>query len=519
MATGIQTGLRRGARTTSNDTAKADVWTRVATFYRGLSRGAVMSAIGAAFVMLLGAAALGARNHHTGYVDLYPVKLAAHEVPEISRALLAAGIEHETTPSSDGILLARQDRSHARSLLTGLQLPRHRVLTAEEAKADFARGAAEKREQAQRLLEGEITLALREVEGIRDARVKIAVPEKTYFQDRLATTASVTLTTEPGAQFNAATIKGISSMVAFSVPGLVPEKVVLLDTSGRELSAMLTSGANPSAQGAHFEVLANEETRRQKALQQVLDAAYPGRTRAVVALEMDFSEAEKRLYTPGAAEDRGMVKDSFQLVTEMLEGTGGSQTSKGDKNYDSHKESVKYRYMENYYASLTKHARVVRTSAAVMADGFTPAEAAALKETVRGVLGMRDEQGDFVNVNSSPWDHELANDPAPLPLPEAGGSSAFSGLGVLGLLLGQGVLLCGLGAVVLYHSRRRPVPGPLGATAGVASIKGIVDPRGGKVGETVMDFPTSVSRNETLAGIVKERPAQVADLLRSTWLS
>lgn len=475
-----------------------------------------MGLLGGVFVLTLLAAGLGVRNHHTGYVDLYPVKLAAHELPDISRALLAAGIEHEVTPNSDGVLLSRQDRTQARSLLASLQLPRHRVLTPEEAKNDLVRGAAEKRLQAQQILEGELTMALREIDGIRDARVKIAVPERNYFNNEQATTASVALTVEPGAQFNAAAIQGISSMIAFSVPGLTADKVVLVDNTGRDLMAAMR-GPDGLALGAHFEVLAKEEARRQLAVQDAMDAAFPGRTKVVVALEMDFSEAERRIYTPGDAEDRGLVKAEVQLASEVLAGTGGS---KGDKNYDNHKEAVRYKYTENYYANLIKHARVVRTTAGVMADGFSPDEAEKLKETVIGILGMRSEQGDFVYVNTSPWDRDINPEPAALPAPVVDSPSNFSSLGLIGLLLGQGVLLFGLAGVVLFATRRHSKAGVLGGTPASAAVTGIVDHRQTKIGETILESPlTSVQRSQMLEGIVKDRPAQVADLLRSTWLS
>lgn len=521
MATGIQTGIRRGTRNAMTEEKPLSLPAKIAAFFRGLSSKVVMGLIGGAFLLLVVAAGLGVRNHHTGYVDLYPAKLAAHEVPEISRALVDNGIEHETTPKSDGILLARQDRVRARLLLASMQLPLHRVLTPDEAKTDLVRGAAEKKMLAQRILEGEITMALRGVEGVRDARVNLAIPEQRFFNNGESTTASVALTLKPGAQLNASSIRGLSSLVAFSVPGLIPEKVVIVDSSGRELTAKLTH-ADELIQGAHFEVLAAEEMRRQRQLQDAMDAIYPGRTKVVVALEMDFSQAEKRLYTPGSEEDRGVVRDSMQLVSEVLEGTNGPRDGKGSKNYDSKKESTKFKYTENYYASLAKHARVERISAAVLADGISKSEANDLRETVHGVLGMQAEEGDYVSINTTPWDHNLSP-AAPLDLtvpPVAEETSFPDGSGWMVLLLGQGVLLCAV-AGGMYFYRRKQGPAAILADSPLRSTVGeIVDHRHTKMGETILESPaTSVQRNEMLAGIVKERPAQVADLLRSTWLS
>lgn len=514
MATGIQTGMRRSARNTVPESQQVGPGGKLLAFFQGLSRRSILALGGGVLLLGLLSIMLGVKQHHVGQVDLYPVKLAAHEVPEISRALLEAGIEHEVSPKADGVLLSRQDRSRARSLLAARQLPRHRVTTAEEFESDLSRGAAEKRLMAQRLLEGEIILALREVDWIHDARVKLAIPERSYRASEQSTTASVTVTTKPGANFDAAAIRGICSMVAFSVPGLTLDNVVLLDQNGHELSRVLGNGFD-GLQAAHFEVMALEESRRQHIVQQMLDTAFPGRTKAVVSLEMDFSQVEKRTYTPGSEEDRGLVKKSMQLVSEVLEGAGADKNS---KNFDSRKESVNYQYMEDYYASLTKHARVVRTSAAVMADGFSSDEVVKLKEAVRGALGLSIEESDAVVINSLPWDRELS--PEVEPLPALVIEQPAAGLGLMELVLGQGLLFLAVTGGVLWLTRQRLQP--VQAIAGSPSLPlgAIVDHRRGKLGQTATESSrTMVSRHEMLEGIVKERPAQVADLLRSTWLS
>lgn len=512
MATGIQTGMRRSARSSAPQSQQTQLGGTLLNFFHGLSRRSIIALAGGVLVLGLVGTAFGLKQHHVAQIDLYPVKLAAHEVPEISMTLLEAGIEHEVTPTSDGILLSRQERSRARSLLAARQLPRHRVMTADEFKSDISRGAAEKRLMAQRLLEGEIVLALREVDGIHDARVKIAIPERSYLASEQPTTASVTITTEPGASFSVAAIKGICSMVAFSVPGLTLDNVVLLDQKGRELSKPVVDDPN-GLQAAHFEVVAREESRRQQIIQQMLDTAFPGRTKVVVSLDMDFSQVEKRTYTPGSEEDRGLVKKSAQLVSEIFEGT-----DKDSKNLESRKESVNYQFIEDYYARLTKHARVVRTSATVMADGFSSDETVKLQEAVRGALGLPSEKSDAIVINPLPWDRELAplEELTPLPIAE----QPVAGLGLMELVLRQGALLLAVAGGVLWVTRQRQRPAPLVATPRSLSLGAIVDHRQSKLGQTLVDSsPTIVSGHAALEGFVKERPAQVADMLRSTWLS
>jgi flagellar M-ring protein FliF len=527
MATGIQTGIRRGSRVSpAVDISKHSVYQRCQSRWGALSRAAKGGIIACAVVLQILLMGLGFYSHQSRYVDLYPTKLQQHEVPEISRVLLEMEIEHEVTPAQDGVLLLSKDRIRARALLASRNLPLHRVVTAEETPASMGRTAAERRALEQRILEGEITLALRDVKGVLDARVKLSVPERSHFSaDDDPTRASITLTTRPGHTFDRAGISGLLHLVAFSVPGLAAENVSLVDSRGFSLSDTVVRNSDGGLQtsGAHFEVRSSEEERLRDKLQQALDIVLPGRTRVVVNLDLDFSTSERRLYTPGSEKDDGMVRDSFQLVTEML-GTEKGETDK--KDFENRKESVNYKYTENYMASLSRHARVELITATVFANGVSAKEAASLEQAVKGSLGLKAERGDFVYIDSTPWDVSML--PAPPAIDTTASMLALdsadrfpNATSLLALLLTQTLLVAGGFAGYLFLSSRRRSGCDIQGSAplGLATT-GIVDHHRSKTGETAQDFGrTGAQTTEMLEGIVRERPNQVADLLRSTWLS
>lgn len=523
MATGIQTGIRRGSRplTAANQSEKTRM-ARCLASWNALSKAAKASIIAAALVLQIGVVGVGLYSNHSALVDLYPTKLNSRDIPEISRALLDMGIEHEVSPSNDSVLLARPDRIRARAGLASRNLPLHSLLTADQVSPDMVRTASERAAVEQRVLESEITLALRDVDGVQDARVKLALPPRRYLSsEQDVTRASVTLQLEPGYQLTRQSIGGLTNLVAFSVPGLSPENVSLLDTRGIELSKMAQRGPEGEATSAHFEVRSAEEARNQEKLQKALDIVMPGRTRVVVNMDLDFSEKEHRLYTPGSEKDDGLVRSSFQLVTEMLDSEkGGNQK----KDFETEKRSENYKFKENYIAWLEKAARVERVSAVIFADGASPEEAAALRETAKGALGMKDSRGDSVFVNTTPWDHTLMETPDPALLPptalDEADTAPLSTRGILGLLALQTVLMAGGVAAFAYAGSRRSAPEVKGLTLTNLRTTAIVDHNFSKTAVTSQEsLRTGPQTTELLENLVRNRSTQVADALRSTWLS
>ena len=522
MATGIQTGIRaRGSRVSAPAPAtRLSAMGAVLGRWNALSRrvkGAIILSLLALQGLLLG---LGVHSRQTGYVDLYPTKLQAEELPEISRALLDMGIEHEATPKEDGILVPRDQRNRARAILASRNLPLNRVLTAEEVTENVARTSSDRKALQQRLLEGEIILSLRDMAGVQDARVKLALPEQRIFSDSDTARASVVITTRTGHEFTREAISGMLHLVAFSVPGLLPENVQLNDQNGQDLSSQIPrdSGGGLQVSGAHFEVAAAQEQRVQEKIQRALDHMFPGRTRVLVNLDLDFSEAEERLYTPGTEQDAGMVKSASQITDESLKGHG-----KDNKDFRNRKESTNYKFSENYKATLQKYSRVRGVSATVFADGISPEQARSLEQSVAGALGLKKNRGDFVFVDTTPWDHVI-QEPAPLPaesllaLDQAEQAPSSSHYGLLALLLAQSTLMAG--GFVYLTTRQRVASGVEMVTPSGLDRSGIVDHARAKTGETLTDMNrTGVRTTELLEGIVRERPNQVADMLRNTWLS
>ncbi|GIU68056.1 hypothetical protein PsB1_2210 [Candidatus Phycosocius spiralis] len=88
-----------------------------------------------------------------------------------------------------------------------------------------------------RALQGELSRTIMMIEGVEDARVHIAMPERTLFRnDRSLTKAAVSLILSKDHPPTPEMVIGIQRLVAASIPDLQTSNVIILDHSGITLS-------------------------------------------------------------------------------------------------------------------------------------------------------------------------------------------------------------------------------------------------------------------------------------------
>jgi flagellar M-ring protein FliF len=111
-------------------------------------------------------------------------------------------------------------------------------------------GATEFLEQVnyRRALEGEIARTISTLSEVASARVHIAMARQSLFASKeQPAKASVVLKLRANRPLAAATVQGITNLVASSVEGLRPESVVIMDGFGRPLMRPHTGGDEPLA--------------------------------------------------------------------------------------------------------------------------------------------------------------------------------------------------------------------------------------------------------------------------------
>ncbi len=171
-----------------------------------------------------------------------------------------------------------------------------------------------------RALEGELQRTIKELDGVVDTRVHLALPEKQLFIDKESPpTASIVLHLRPGYQVNERQVAGIVHLVSSAVEGLKPVNVTVHDAQGELLNTGGTSGPGPQLTGNQVEMQERYERRLETELQRLGDRVLgEGRAAIRVSAELNWDQTEttSETYKPSGPGGKNLPL-SQQSVTEI----------------------------------------------------------------------------------------------------------------------------------------------------------------------------------------------------------
>ncbi len=435
--------------------------------------------------------------------ELYQFALSPVELRDMSRELAAVGIAHDINVQGDNLLVEPSKQEQARLYLRDKGLPRsrpevrRREPSAMQPETDAERLAA---------LQEDLRVNLRQLEGVADASVQIALPPPSYFTgDDKHATACVKLEMQNGHTLTAAQVNGVTAMVSASVNDLAPEDVQIVDQTGR----LLTQKNETVEQDMLSSLQATLELNLTQKAQAMVDHCFgPGHGFAQVTVTMDNSEIEIR--------KKGTDPNSYVVLQRRTEkeeyGSGspddvGAQMSAepgGSRSYRKICEITKGVANESYYVKVERMPRIARVSCAVALD--RSAEAERVRELIKGAIGMDESRGDFLTVQSiaPPM---LAAQESPAPVVPAQAPSQFSGLA-----LGAGFLLAGIAALFAagMAPRRFATHTQMAVRSGPADIRDLV-------GSTIVD-ETSLRSTQRIEDYCRQVPNRAATTLKELWL-
>jgi flagellar M-ring protein FliF len=173
----------------------------------------------------------------------------------------------------------------------------------------------------QRALEGELARSIMTLAEVETARVHLVLAKESLFQTAdEQTKASVILKLKNGRPLSAAAAQGIVNVVASSVKGLTPEKVVLIDYRGKVLSRNEGTDSGLSAQ--QLDVRQKLETELSSKILQILEPATgAGKVRPQVSVVMNFQQVEETIeqYDPqGSVVRSRQTQEERQTRNERL---------------------------------------------------------------------------------------------------------------------------------------------------------------------------------------------------------
>jgi flagellar M-ring protein FliF len=397
----------------------------------------------------------------------------------------------------------------------------------------------------QRALQGELSRTIGQIAGVEQARIHLALPEKSLFKENeKPPTASVVLKMKSARLLNENEVQGIIHLVASSVEGMDPEHITVIDSQGRMLNKPAIADAAGRTAFTMLETQHNYEKSVEERLQSLLDRVVgPGKSAARVNASLDFKNLEKyeERYDPQASvvrsEQRSEQKDSATSIT-MPSGVPGVQSNLGKSPLPApvpaggskNDETKNYEISRSTSRIVEPAGSLTKISVAILVDGryekmatkkggsatlkYVPRTADELQKIealVKGAVGFNPTRGDQVTVANIPF-QEAAADGG-----EGGGSSWWEAP-IFSTLLKN--LLIVLGFFALIFLVLRPMLNMLGTykPAGRKSFEGIELTDGELDGQKQQALLAMSKVNHLeLIENVKKDPYQTAQVLQS-WL-
>lgn len=283
-----------------------------------------------------------------------------------------------------------------------------------------------------RALQGELTRTIRQLEEVQQARVHIAIPERTIFTEKEEKpTASVVLWLKPGRVLSQGQIGGIVHLVSSSVEGLQPRNVTVIDNMGNLLSKALEndiSGIAVDTRQREYQKSLDRyfENRLQSMLEGIV-----GRGNAIVrvATSLDFTQVEKteERFDPDAIAIRTEQRTQERTVGAAPGGIPGVLTNQPGEppmqavgtqpSSERQSEKIHYEISRTVSRIIQPRGEIRNISVAVLVDGTYKKENEKMvyvprseedirryREIIMAAIGYNEDRGDRVIIESVPFE-------------------------------------------------------------------------------------------------------------------
>ena len=413
--------------------------------------------VGVAAAVALGVAVvLWSRGPNYG---LLYAGLEQKDAAAVTQALQASNTPYTLGADGNSIMVPAADLAAIRLKLAAQGLPQGSAATNATPAADSPFGMSDlaERTRYQQMLETDLGSTIAGLQSVRAARVHLALPKPSAFiRDNKEASASVLVTLYPGRQLDASQVAAIVHLVASSVPNLDPKQVSVVDQAGQLLTT--TDPGSATAIGDTRLRLATriENTYAQRIEELLTPLVGPGKVRAQVYADLDFSETEKATETfdhehpalrseqtnteqhtgeagegavPGALSNQppnavaqptaakpAAGKNGAGKTAATAQSSGPSEsTSSATRNYEldrtiSHVSDPAGRLARLTVAVVVDNKSVAGDKGGSKSVPFTPQELEHLTTLARNAVGYNEARGDSVSVINQPFHQDPGTD-------------------------------------------------------------------------------------------------------------
>lgn len=285
----------------------------------------------------------------------------------------------------------------------------------------------------QRALQGELARTIQSLSEIVESRVHLVIPDPTPFlEEKKASSASIVLKLEPGAQLGKNQIRGIAYLVATSVEDLSTTDITIIDGRGN----ILFGGDGQS--GSFFLTSTQLEVKREveqylanKIYSLLTPLVGPNKVVARVNAQLNFDQitttqetydpkgrvVQSETYREEIKKGAGLVAGgSPGVATNLGESTPLSQSSPSEES--SEESSVQYLVNKTIEYLTKKVGNIEELSIAVAIDGSyqlnedevteylprTEEDMSKFMAMIQKAVGYDEARGDSISVVNAPFD-------------------------------------------------------------------------------------------------------------------
>jgi len=355
--------------------------------------------------------------------------LSMDDSASIIKDLERQGVTYEIKNDGGVIMVPRQKVARLRMKLAENGLPKGGGVGYEIFDKSDALGATTFIQNINHLraLEGELSRTIRSLDRVEAARVHLVLPDRPLFsRDKIEASASIVL--KVNGTLTPSQVRAIRHLVATAVNGLKPERVSVIDETGK----LLADGAGEenalNGAGADDRKVAFENRVRKEVENIVTSVVGPGRARVQINADFDLNRITQTSdkYDPDGRVVRssqtreeqsstGSGNEGAVSVGNELPGAGKTSNSGGGGTRDQNKKSeeiVNYEISRTTKTEVIEAGRVNRISAAVLVDGTYSKDAKGqavykprpkeeidrIAALVRSAIGFDAKRGDQVEV-------------------------------------------------------------------------------------------------------------------------
>lgn len=265
------------------------------------------------------------------YVPLYK-DLSTREIGQVKDALDSQGVKYEIAPGGTSILVPEDQVDSLLVQLASEGYPQTGSIDYSFANSSgFGMTDNEFNLLKKAATETEIAKLIKNLDGVKDAKVMINLPEEGVFLKDVKdeATASIVLNTDPGYKFTEQQIATMYNLVAKSVPNLSTDNIVISNQFSDyfDLHAATAEGTSTTTAEGQLQAKKLIERDLQRQVQNMLGTLM-GQDKVIVSVstDIDFKKEnrEENLVTPVDEENMAGIAISAQHITEQYTGTGAA---------------------------------------------------------------------------------------------------------------------------------------------------------------------------------------------------